>query len=390
MRITRIEATWVSIPISPERQHRSDFGQIKQFDTCIVRIETDAGIIGWGEGKNAAGSAGIYFAILATINQEFAPRLIGKDPRDISLAWDSLYNGVRNHHASERGHAVPDLSRRGVTIAAISAIDIALWDIFGKSLGLPVWRLLGGRKVERMPAYASGGWANAEGIGSQLGSYVDSGGFKAVKMRVGAMDGTAQASAERVRAARDHLGPSVDIMVDAHGTFTVAEAKRFAQLVRDCDLAWFEEPVTADDKAGIAEVRQSCLIPIAAGESEFTRFDFRDLIAHRAVDILQPDLAICGGITEARRIDALASTYNLRLAPHLWAGAPAFFAGLHVAAASSSSYILEYSLGANPMLHDLIEEKVSVADGMIDIPDRPGLGITIREDVLRAHAVRAT
>jgi L-alanine-DL-glutamate epimerase-like enolase superfamily enzyme len=282
------------------------------------------------------------------------------------------------------------LSRRGVTIAAISAIDIALWDIFGKSLGLPVWRLLGGRKVERMPAYASGGWANAEGIGSQLGSYVDSGGFKAVKMRVGAMDGTAQASAERVRAARDHLGPSVDIMVDAHGTFTVAEAKRFAQLVRDCDLAWFEEPVTADDKAGIAEVRQSCLIPIAAGESEFTRFDFRDLIAHRAVDILQPDLAICGGITEARRIDALASTYNLRLAPHLWAGAPAFFAGLHVAAASSSSYILEYSLGANPMLHDLIEEKVSVADGMIDIPDRPGLGITIREDVLRAHAVRAT
>ena len=151
MRITRIEATWVSMPISPERQHRSDFGQIKQFDTCIVRIETDAGIIGWGEGKNAAGSAGIYFAILATINQEFAPRLIGKDPRDISLAWDSLYNGVRNHHASERGHAVPDLSRRGVTIAAISAIDIALWDIFGKSLGLPVWRLLGGRKVERMP-----------------------------------------------------------------------------------------------------------------------------------------------------------------------------------------------------------------------------------------------
>ena len=106
--------------------------------------------------------------------------------------------------------------------------------------------------------------------------------------------------------------------------------------------------------------------------------------------ILQPDLAICGGITEARRIDALASAYNLRLAPHLWAGAPAFFAGLHVAAASSSSYILEYSLGANPMLHDLIEEEVNVVDGMIDIPDRPGLGITVRDDVLAAHAVRTT
>jgi L-alanine-DL-glutamate epimerase-like enolase superfamily enzyme len=390
MRITRIEATWVSIPIAPERQHKSDFGQVKQFDSCIVRIETDAGIIGWGEGKNAAGSAGTYYAIVATVNQEFAPRLIGKDPRDISLIWDSLYNGVRSQHASERGHVAPDLSRRGVTVAAISAIDIACWDILGKSLDLPIWRLLGGRKAERMPAYASGGWANAQGIGRQLRSYLENGGFKAVKMRVGAMDGTAHVSAERVKAAREDLGPHVDIMVDAHGTFTVAEAKRFAHLVRDCDLAWFEEPVGADDKTGIAEVRRSCLIPIAAGESEFTRFDFRDLIAHRAVDILQPDLAICGGITEARRIDALAGAYNLRLAPHLWAGAPAFFAGLHVAAASSSSYILEFSLGANPMLHDLIEESVTVQGGLIDIPDRPGLGITVREDVLAEHAVRAT
>jgi L-alanine-DL-glutamate epimerase-like enolase superfamily enzyme len=168
----------------------------------------------------------------------------------------------------------------------------------------------------------------------------------------------------------------------------VAEAKRFAHMVRDCNLAWFEEPVTADDKAGIAEVRAASMIPIAAGESEFTRFDFRDLITHRAVDILQPDLAICGGITEARRIDALAAAFNLRLAPHLWAGAPAFFAGLHLAAASASSYILEYSLGANPMLHDLIEETVEAKDGMIAIPDRPGLGITVRDEVLKQHAVR--
>jgi L-alanine-DL-glutamate epimerase-like enolase superfamily enzyme len=388
MRITRIEATWVSIPIAAERQHRSDFGQIKQFDSCIVRIETDRGIIGWGEGKNAAGSSGTYYAIVATINQEFAPRLVGKDPRDISVIWDSLYNGARADHAVARGHVAPDLSRRGVTTAAISAIDIALWDILGKSLDLPLWRLLGGRKAERMPAYASGGWADADGIGRQLSSYIEAGGFKSVKMRVGAMDGTAATSADRVKAARDHLGPNIDIMVDAHGTYTVAEAKRFAYLTRDCDLAWFEEPVAADDKAGMAEVRQSGSIPIAAGESEFTRFDFRDLIHHRAVDILQPDLAICGGLTEARRIDALANAYNLRLAPHLWAGAPAFFAGIHLAAASSSSFILEYSLGANPMLHDLIEEKVTVNGGLLDIPDRPGLGITIREDVLRSHAVK--
>ena len=390
MKIERIEATWVSIPIAVERQHKSDFGQIRTFDACLVRIDTDNGITGWGEGKNAAGSSGTYAALVTLINKEFAPRLIGKDPRDIAVIWDELYNGVRAHHAAARGHVAPDLPRRGTNIAAISGIDIALWDILGKSLGQPVWRLLGGRKAKSMPAYASGGWANAETIGDQLAGYIDKGGFKAVKMRVGAMDGTAHASAERVHAARKRLGPKIDIMADAHGTFTVAEAKRFAHLVRDCDLAWFEEPVTGDDKLGMAEVRASAMIPISAGESEFTRFDFRDLIDRRAVDILQPDLAICGGITETRRIDALAGAHNLRLAPHLWAGAPAFFSGLHVTAASSSSFILEYSLGANPMLHDLIEEPIEVKDGMIEIPDRPGLGMTIKQDIVDKHAVRFT
>ncbi|MGE0238524.1 MAG: mandelate racemase/muconate lactonizing enzyme family protein [Parvibaculaceae bacterium] len=388
MKITRIEAAWVSMPIAAERQHRSDFGQIRTFDSAIVRIDTDTSITGWGEGKNAAGSAGTYAGLVTLINKEFAPRLLGRDARDMSVIWDTLYNGVRAHHAAARGHSMPDMARRGLTIAAISAIDIALWDIAGKSMDVPVWRLLGGRKAEAMPAYASGGWADAGTIGDQLSGYVRQGGFKAVKMRVGAMDGTPQASAARVKAARAALGPDIEIMVDAHGTFTVAEAKRFAHLVRDCNLAWFEEPVTADDKAGIAEVRAASMIPIAAGESEFTRFDFRDLITQRAVDIVQPDLAICGGITEARRIDALAAAFNLRLAPHLWAGAPAFFAGLHLAAASPSSYILEYSLGANPMLHDLIEEKIVAENGMIAIPDRPGLGITVREDVLARHRVQ--
>lgn len=390
MRIASVVATWVRMPIETARQHRSDFGQVATFDAAMVRIETEDGLVGWGEGKNAAGSSGTYAALVHLINHEMAPRLVGRDPRDILPIWDELYSGVRHHHVVARGHAMPDLARRGLSIAALSAIDIALWDLFGKHVGVPVWRLLGGRKADRMPAYASGGWADAAGIGAQLGGYLAAGGFKAVKMRVGAMDGRAHVSAERVLAARAALGPGIDIMVDAHGTFTVGEAKRFAHLVRDCDLAWFEEPVTGDDKTGMAEVRAAATMPIAAGESEFTRYDFRDLIDKRAADILQPDLAICGGITEAMRIAALASTHNLRLAPHLWAGAPAFFAGLHVAAVSTAAHILEYSLGANPMLHDLIEETIDVADGTIAIPDRPGLGITIREDVVAANAVRAS
>jgi L-alanine-DL-glutamate epimerase-like enolase superfamily enzyme len=157
-------------------------------------------------------------------------------------------------------------------------------------------------------------------------------------------------------------------------------------MVRDCDLMWFEEPVTADDKEGLAEVRRSGHVPIATGESEFTRFDFREICELRAADALQPDLAICGGISEGVRIGALASAFNLRLAPHLWTGAPAFMAGLHLAASSPAGFILEYSLGANPMLHELVEEDIEVQNGTIAIPDRPGLGITVREEFVRRYA----
>jgi L-alanine-DL-glutamate epimerase-like enolase superfamily enzyme len=207
-------------------------------------------------------------------------------------------------------------------------------------------------------------------------------------MRVGAMDGAPLVSAERVKAARKALGPSVELMVDAHGTYTVADAKRFVQLVGDCDLAWFEEPVIADDKRGMAEVRAAGNVPIAAGESEATRFAFRDLALLRSADIFQPDPAFCGGITEAMRIGTIASAFNLRFAPHLWAGAPCFFSGLHICAASPASFIIEYSLGANPMIHDLVDDTISVTDGMIEIPDRPGLGFTINERFLEAHAQR--
>jgi L-alanine-DL-glutamate epimerase-like enolase superfamily enzyme len=134
-------------------------------------------------------------------------------------------------------------------------------------------------------------------------------------MRVGVIDSDPRHSARRVAAARAALGPDCGLMCDAHGTFSVAEAKRFCRLVEDCNLAWFEEPVTADDKAGCAQVRAATDIPIAAGESEFTRHDFRDLAMLAAVDIFQPDLAICGGITEAMRISALASAHNLKLRP---------------------------------------------------------------------------
>jgi L-alanine-DL-glutamate epimerase-like enolase superfamily enzyme len=298
-----------------------------------------------------------------------------------------IYNGSRAHFAIARGHAFPVLGRRGLTIGALAGIDMALWDLLGKSLGQPVWRLLGGRRQARMPAYASGGWAPADRIAAELQSFLERGDFRAVKMRVGAGDDTLDHSIRRVHAAREGLGEDIDIMCDAHGTWTVAEAKRFCRAVADCNIGWLEEPVTADDKRGQAEIRAMTDIPIASGESEFTRFDFRDLIELRAVDILQPDLSIAGGITEAVRIEALAAAHQLRFAPHLWGGALTFAAGLHVAAVATSGFILEYSLGANPMLHELAIEDFPVVDGHIEIPDRPGLGVTIDEAFVERYRV---
>lgn len=387
MKILSVKAQWLHVPIPFDQQHVSDFGRIASFDSVLVRIETECGQVGYGEAKEEVGSEGNSHTLVAAIERKFGPLLIGEEPRDINRLWDLMYNGPRAHYAAARGQVFPILGRRGISVSAISGIDMALWDLLGKSLGTPVWQLLGGRRAVRMPAYASGGWADAENIGAQLNGYVAKGGFKAVKMRVGVMDGDPLISARRVRAARAALGPAIGLACDAHGTFSVSEAKLFCRLVEDCNLLWLEEPVTADDKRGMAEVRASTAIPIAAGESEFTRFDFRDLAEMRAADVFQPDLAICGGVSEAMRIGAIASTYNLKPAPHLWTGALAFAAGMHVAVACPSGFLLEYSLGANPLLHELAQEKFTVKDGYIEVPERPGLGVTINQEFVQRFAV---
>lgn len=387
MQITDVRATWLRYPIPPDKQHVSDFGRLTTFDMTLVEVVTDAGISGYGEAKAQVGSASDNHALVALITAELRPLLIGRDPRQISALWEEMYNGTRAHYALARGRGFPVLGRRGLTISAISGIDMALWDIVGKSLQVPVYQLLGGKCRDHLPAYASGGWAGVEGIGAQLQSYIDRGGFQAVKMRVGVMDGDVDTSAARVQAARAALGPDIAIMVDAHGTFSVREAQRFARKVEACDLAWFEEPVNADDKAGQAQVRSSTDIPIASGESEFTRFDFRDLITLGAVDILQPDLAIMGGITEGVRMAALASAYQLTVAPHLWGSALLFAAGLQLAAATPNCTILEYSLGFNPLLHELGVEPPVVRDGRMYIPDRPGLGVTLNQEFVHKYQV---
>lgn len=375
MKITNVEAFWLRCPIPKEKQHRSDYGLLTDFDMTLVVVTTDSGLQGFGEAKAAVGSSGVCASIVTCVEKELKPLLVGKDARHISRIWEHIYNGTRDHYALSRGRKFPILGRRGLTISAMSGVDTALWDLKGKALGVPVVELLGGSCRDTMEAYASGGWASADKIGEQLNSYIEKG-FKGVKMRVGIMDETVGESVKRVRAAREAIGDHIKLMADAHGTFSVPEAKQFCRGVEDCNLYWFEEPISPDNRHGTAEVRASTAIPIAAGESEYTAFDVRDLIEVRALDVVQPDSAIIGGITESMRVAQLAHTYQLELAPHCWGSAFSFMAGVNVAFASPAAVVIEFSLGGNPMMYELVKEKITVEDGMLSAPTAPGLGLT--------------
>ncbi len=388
MRITAVRASWLRASIPAELAHVSDFGRNDTFNMCLVEVETNTGHVGLGEAKAAVGNLGNYAALVTLIREEMAPALLGRDPRDITATWELLYSASRAHLAAREGRTFPTIGRRGLTMSAISGIDIALWDLLGQALGQPVWRLLGGRYRERVPAYASGGWAPVGGIGKQMAQYVERG-HRAVKMRVGLQDRSVGDSAERVREVRETLGPGIGIMVDAHGTWSVREAQRFARKVEDLDLAWLEEPVSPENVQGQAEVRASTDIPIAAGESEQTRFAFRDLIQARAVDICQPDPGIAGGLTETQRICALAAAHELTVAPHLWGSAVLFAAGLHLAIATPCVNILEFSRGHNPLLTELVEEGFELHEGHVLAPIRPGLGLSLRRDFVKQVTVQA-
>jgi L-alanine-DL-glutamate epimerase-like enolase superfamily enzyme len=375
MKITNVEAFWLRCPIPKEKQHFSDYGLLTDFDMTLVVVTTESGLQGFGEAKAAVGSSGVCSSIVSCVENELKPQLIGKDARHISRIWEHIYNGTRDHYSLSRGRKFPILGRRGLTISAMSGVDTALWDLKGKALGVPVVELLGGACRDKMEAYASGGWANADKIGEQLNGYIEKG-FNGVKMRVGIMDQTVAASVKRVKAAREAIGDHIKLMTDAHGTFSVPEAKQFCRGVEDCNLYWFEEPISPDNRHGTAEVRASTAIPIAAGESEYTAFDVRDLIEVRALDVVQPDSAIIGGITESMRVAQLAHTYQLELAPHCWGSAFSFMAGVNVAFASPAAVVIEFSLGGNPMMYDLVNEKITVENGMIVAPTAPGLGLT--------------
>jgi L-alanine-DL-glutamate epimerase-like enolase superfamily enzyme len=379
--IEKLDAAWIRVPIEEGDQARSDYGLMDCFNLVVVRIEDGDGIEGFGETRAHAGSLGSNHALLSLLRDELAPTLLGRDPSDITRIFEGFYNGVRADYATLHGRSMPAIGARGMGMCAISAIDMALWDLHGRRLGQPLWRLLGGRLRDRLPLYASGGWGDEKRIGEELLGYVRRG-FKAVKMRVGVKFGDVGVSIARVRAAREAIGPDIPLMVDAHGTYGTAEAKRFAREAEPYALRWFEEPVSPDNLQGLAEVRAATSIPIASGETEHSRFAFRDLMLARSVDVVQPDLAWCGGLTEGMRIAALASAHQVEIAPHAWGGGLLLAASAHLAAISPAFAIQEFPAATNPVYQGLVREPWRIEDGALLVPDGPGLGVTVDRDLV--------
>ncbi|MEH6525128.1 MAG: mandelate racemase/muconate lactonizing enzyme family protein [Sneathiella sp.] len=377
--ISDVTATWISCPIPYEKQHVSDFGRIDSFDMALVTITLENGLVGYGEAKAAVGSQGSCQSLVAVIENDLKPQLVGKDSRNINQLWGCLYNGPRAGYAESEGRSFHVLGRKGLWISAMSGVDLALWDLAGKRLGVPVLELLGGASKDVMKGYASGGWADVDNIGEQLISYTKHG-FDAVKMRVGIMDGSVNASVARVTAAREALGSDCAIMVDAHGTFNPAEAREFCRRTAELNLRWFEEPVSSDARGAMRSVKQNATMPISMGESEFTCFDFQDLIDRDAADVLQPDMAICGGMTEGLKISALAVANQLELAPHCWGSAFSFIAGLTLSFASPAARLIEFSLGANPLLKEMVNEVIESDGGKFSPPIGSGWGLTLNQD----------
>lgn len=342
----------------------------------LVEIECDDGTVGWGE---CLGPARPNAAIVAT----YAQWLVGQDPLETEKIWATLYNALR------------DQGQRGLTVTALSGIDIALWDIKGKHFGVPISTLLGGRFRTSVKAYATGsfkrdGVDRVEDNAAEMSAHRDAG-FHACKVKIG----FGEAEDLRVIAAvREAIGPDMRLMIDANHGYDAMEAIRVGQRAAEYGIDWFEEPVVPEQLGAYREVRARQPIPLAGGETWHTRWGHREPIETRAVDIIQPDLAGCGGFTEARRIADFASVHGVRVVPHVWGTAVHIAAALQFMAAmvpspmrsSPVDPILEFDRTDNPFRQAIVTLPIDHVKGVVTIPDGPGLGIEIDRAALREFA----
>ena len=358
----------------------------------LVQVATDDGRVGIGE---AAAFGGSLESVEAVVLHDLRPSLVGEDPFTVERLWSRM---ARRSH--QRGS-------RGLLLMAISGVDIALWDLIGQATGTPLYRLLGGYR-DTLDCYASAGfYAGGKGpaqLAEEVGGYAARG-FRTVKIKVGrnpevmlnplpdmwASDYATvslEEDVERVRAARRAIGPRTRLAIDANNAWTPAVALRFMRLVADQDVCWLEEPVATEDLAGSAEVARALEVPVAGYETETGLAGFRELIARRAVDIVQPDVTWTGGITETRKVAALAQAHGLPVVPHVFSSAVATIANMHLIAALPNAGLLEFDQNPNPLRSELFEEPIEVSpEGTVRLPDRPGLGVRLRQETVDRYRV---
>ena len=357
----------------------------------LLRGETTAGLtpastwavvvrVSDGEGRTGVGTAGLGHPGAVAVVRELTPLVVGRAPTDVEHLWETMYRATLN------------VGRRGLVLEAISAIDIAVWDLLGRQLDQPLYNLLGGRVRDRMPAYASWLYAteDLDALAAEARRWAGQG-FTAVKQRLayGPGDGAAgiRRNVELVRTVMDAVGPDVDVMADAYMGWDVGYAIRCIRAIEDAGLRlrWLEEPLIPDDIPGMARIRRAVSTPISAGEHEATRYGFRDLVSAEAVDILQPDVNRLGGITEARRVWALGETFGLEVIPHVGAAH-----NLHLSISSLATPLSEYlpppAAGDEPdedqLFWSLFPDEPRAAEGWITPNHAPGLGITLDTRIL--------
>ena len=349
-------------------------------EVCLVRVTADDGTYGWGEGYGPANviQAGIQFLV---------PLLEDQNPLEQESLWQKMH--LRSL----------DYGRRGVLVAALSALDTALWDLKGKLLGQPVSILLGGRKREEVEAYASGLYfRDAENLPERLAEeaqgYRDEG-FSAVKMKVGM---GIENDARNVEAVRRSLGPDVDLMVDANHAYSLTEAEQLLCALKDFDIAWLEEPVSPEHADGYRSLRQRTSVPIAGGECEYLRSGFLHLFSNQCVDIAQPDICAAGGLTEVKKICSMAQTFGVNVVPHTWGTGIAISAALHLMGnwdvtpgrLHEPVPRIELDRTENLLRNRVVQLDLKLEDGFIQVPDVPGLGVDVDEAELENHLVLET
>jgi len=342
-----------------------------QAETTLVKVSTDEGVVGIGE-AHAPPVASITRGI---VDDLLGPILIGEDPLQIEVLWEKMYSSMRL-----RGH------NTGFMLEAIAGVDIALWDLAGKALGQPIYRLLGGPFRESIPVYASGvPGATVEERVAAVRRFVGQG-YGAIKASVGR--GDVDDDLEVIRILAEAVRGEADLLVDAHGAYDVATAVRAGRLMESWGVYWLEDALCPEDVSGYAALCQALDLAIAAGETVCTRYQFRDWLERRAVDVILPDVCRAGGISEGRKIANLADTYGVPWCAHVSIGSAVHLAAaLHLAAATPNFLICEYPSTPNPLGDALLRAPLAPVGGQIRLPEGPGLGIEFDEEALAAHRI---